>query len=117
MISEVRKKPHRNAQALTAVNGAASETAPTPDKLEKLGFTKRESEVLHWLIQGKRNCEISLILTANQRTVEKHVQNILGKLSVETRTGATFAILQKVADPGFIAGSSTDLLQKKTHKR
>ena len=113
MISEVRKKPHRNAQALTAVNGAASETAPTSDKLEKLGFTKRESEVL----QGKRNCEISVILTANQRTVEKHVQNILRKLSVETRTGATFAILRKVADPGFIARSSTELLQKKTHKR
>ena len=110
MTREIRKNHHRNARVLAAPNGTASQTAPTRDSLEQLGFTKRESEVLHWVVQGKRDFEISVILSAKQRTVEKHVQNILRKLGVETRTGAAFAILQKVADPSVI-------VQKGMHKR
>ena len=102
MTREIRKNHHRNARVLAAPNGTASQTAPTRDSLEQLGFTKRESEVLYWVVQGKRDCEISVILSAKQRTVEKHVQNILRKLGVETRTGAAFAILQKVAGPRIV---------------
>src|SRR5215471_9627555 len=117
MTSQIRKNHHQNARALTAPKGTASQTAPTHDNLEKLGFTKRQSEVLHWVIQGKRDSEISVILSAKQRTVEKHVQNILRKLGVETRTGAAFTIFQKLADPRIIARSQTDLFQKEMRKR
>jgi DNA-binding CsgD family transcriptional regulator len=56
--------------------------------LQTLGLTKREAEVLFWLSQGKRNSEIAEILEASSRTVGKHVERILGKLCVETRTAA-----------------------------
>jgi len=85
MPTEIRDNQYRSAEALTAP--AVSQTAPTPDRLKEFGFTIRESEVLHWVIEGKRDFEISVILSANRRTVEKHIENILRKLRVETRTG------------------------------
>jgi len=67
---------------------------PDPKPLQGLGLTKREAEVLLWLSQGKRNGEIALILGARSRTIGKHVERILGKLCVETRTAATNVALQ-----------------------
>ena len=57
-------------------------------QLEALGLTKREAEVLFWVSQGKRNSEIGLILGAQPRTITKHIEHILERLSVETRTAA-----------------------------
>jgi DNA-binding CsgD family transcriptional regulator len=48
----------------------------------------REGEVLEWVASGKRNGEIGSILNLSPRTVEKHVQHIMEKLGVETRTAA-----------------------------
>jgi DNA-binding CsgD family transcriptional regulator len=48
----------------------------------------REGEVLEWVTAGKRNGEIATILGLSRRTVEKHVQHIMKKLHVETRTAA-----------------------------
>jgi DNA-binding CsgD family transcriptional regulator len=56
--------------------------------LQTLGLTKREAEVLFWVSQGKRNSEIAQILDARSRTIGKHVERILSKLCVETRTAA-----------------------------
>ena len=50
-------------------------------------LTRRELEVVEWIVAGKRNDEIGKILECSPRTVQKHVQHILEKLSVETRTG------------------------------
>ena len=49
-------------------------------------LTKREIEVVAWIAEGKRNREIGQILGCSDRTVQKHIQHILEKLSVETRT-------------------------------
>ena len=51
-------------------------------------LSKRETEVLSWVIQGKRDSEIGVILEISSRTVEKHVGQILHKLRVENRTTA-----------------------------
>jgi len=56
--------------------------------LAALGFTPREREVMRWLIEGKRDREIAIILGLSARTVEKHVGHIFQKLNVETRTAA-----------------------------
>lgn len=50
-------------------------------------MTRRELEVVEWIVAGKRNHEIGKILGCSPRTVQKHVQHILEKLNVETRTG------------------------------
>ena len=60
-----------------------------PEKLCGLsGLTKRESEVLYWLAQGKTNKEIAEILGIGARTVNKHLEQIFSKLGVENRTSA-----------------------------
>lgn len=51
-------------------------------------LTPREREILHWVAEGKRDAEISLILRIAERTINQHVRAILRKLGVETRTGA-----------------------------
>jgi DNA-binding CsgD family transcriptional regulator len=51
-------------------------------------LTPREGEVVKWIAAGKRNDEIAAIFNRSPRTVQKHVQNILDKLGVETRTAA-----------------------------
>ncbi len=48
----------------------------------------REAEVLVWIAQGKGNYEIGVILSAQTRTICKHVEHILNKLNVENRTAA-----------------------------
>lgn len=49
-------------------------------------LTNRELEVVEWIAAGKRNSEIGEILGCSSHTVRKHVQHILEKLHVETRT-------------------------------
>jgi DNA-binding CsgD family transcriptional regulator len=53
-----------------------------------LSLSKRETEVFSWVVQGKRDSEIGVILAISSRTVEKHVGRILHKLRVENRTTA-----------------------------
>jgi DNA-binding CsgD family transcriptional regulator len=82
-------RAHANAKLFTALQKNAARTpAFSPAALHRAGFTPRESEVLQWLVEGKRNSEIALILGAKTRTIGKHVENILAKLGVETRTAA-----------------------------
>lgn len=70
------------------------EPRPQPDgqplaaAVELTTLTPREREILKWIAAGKRNSEIACILQVSNRTVEKHVENLLGKLNVETRTSA-----------------------------
>jgi len=55
---------------------------------EKLDLTKRESEVLTWISQGKTNWETAQILQMSPRTVNKHLEQIFKKLNVQNRTAA-----------------------------
>jgi DNA-binding CsgD family transcriptional regulator len=85
--------PHlRQAHA----NALSFERATAQDSLSTLAtevaLTMRESEVAHWLAQGKTNREIGLILNSSGRTVDKHVEHLLKKLRVENRTTAALSI-------------------------
>lgn len=55
-------------------------------KLRRL--TRRETDVLRWVAEGKTNAEIGIILDMSRRTVQKHLEHIFEKLGVETRTAA-----------------------------
>ncbi len=59
-----------------------------PDALRSLGLTRRETEVLAWVAEGKTSAEIASILGTGPRAVEKHLEHIYPKLGVETRTAA-----------------------------
>jgi DNA-binding CsgD family transcriptional regulator len=59
-----------------------------PDVLRALGLTRRETEVLAWVAEGKTSDEIATILGVGRRAIEKHLEHIYPKLGVETRTAA-----------------------------
>lgn len=65
------------------------------DTVASANLSRRESEVLGWLVEGKTNAEIASILSISVRTVEKHVEMIYRKLGVETRTGAMLRIFSQ----------------------
>ena len=112
------------AQPLTVIRGAArliftaadvrsqeqwmivlreeSDTARVQALMALFRLTQRESEVLHWVIQGKTNRDIGDILGMSPRTVNKHLEHVFEKLGVETRTAAaTLATnrMRAVPDP------------------
>ena len=62
-------------------------------------LTKREREVLQWTAAGKTAWEIGAILHISERTVNFHLQNLMGKLGVHNKTHAaakamTFGLIQ-----------------------
>ena len=72
--------PSRNGETAKINESASAYFEPTRS------LTKRELEVAEWIAAGKRNREIGEILGCSSRTVQKHVQHILDKLHLETRT-------------------------------
>ena len=62
---------------------------PGPAALLALGLTPRQAEVVYWVAQGKTNPEIGIILGASPRTIDKHMERIFERLSVENRASLT----------------------------
>jgi ATP/maltotriose-dependent transcriptional regulator MalT len=56
---------------------------------ESHGLSRRELEVLRLVAAGSTNREIAATLVLSEHTVARHVQNILRKLRVSSRTAAT----------------------------
>ena len=52
-------------------------------------LTARELQVLRLIASGRTNKEIADELCLSERTIDRHVSNILGKLDVPSRTAAT----------------------------
>lgn len=59
-------------------------------------LTKKEAEVLYWVIKGKTNKDIGDILNTSPRTVNKHLEHIFTKLGVETRTAAASMVSSRL---------------------
>jgi DNA-binding CsgD family transcriptional regulator len=51
-------------------------------------LTSREGEILDWIAAGRTTREIAQLLAVSPHTVRKHVENILAKLGVGTRSAA-----------------------------
>ena len=82
----------------SAGRGAKPLAAATPEALQKaLALTPREAEILSWVVQGKTNPEIGIILGIQLTTVKKHLESTFAKLGVENRTGAVTLALEKIS--------------------
>ena len=88
MQSQARKKISELSGALEAVQDKSDVGAFTQERMQTLGLTKREAEVMLWVAQGKSNSDIATILESSPRTVAKHIEHIFGKFNVESRTAA-----------------------------
>jgi DNA-binding CsgD family transcriptional regulator len=64
--------------------------------LELLGLTRREAEVLLWVVKDKSNAEIAKLLSCSAGTVKKHLEHIYSKLGVETRVAAVMEALKRL---------------------
>lgn len=51
-------------------------------------LSKKETEVLSWVEEGKTNWEVSIILGISERTVKFHLSNIFKKYQVSNRIQA-----------------------------
>ncbi len=58
------------------------------------GLTPREGQVLALLAQGLTNKEMAQRFSLSPRTVDTHVERVLAKLGVATRTRAVAAALR-----------------------
>lgn len=86
-------QPHlQQAFANAQVFSRFAERLPSLPETIDADLTERESQVTLWLAQGKTNREIALILNMRLRTVEKHVERVLGKLGAENRTSAALIL-------------------------
>ncbi len=66
------------------------------ERLQTLGLTEREAEVLHWICEGKQNPEIAQILGLSTHTVNHHVERILRKLGVDNRQKAIKVVQERL---------------------
>lgn len=80
--------PHLH-QALFKLNQDDADIQDSHNKIVKSSIlSHREKEILNWIMVGKSNWEISIILNISERTVKFHVSNILKKLDTVSRTHA-----------------------------
>jgi DNA-binding NarL/FixJ family response regulator len=88
------------AQSLAPELETTSEPNPLPDpvaepRAELLNLlTRRERDVLALLVQRLTNVEIAHALFVSPRTVETHVQSIIGKLGVKSRREAAVVAIR-----------------------
>lgn len=63
--------------------------------VRRCGLSRRETQVLDWVSQGRTNKEIAVILGLSPRTVQKHLEHMYKKLNVTTRTAAAGKLYHK----------------------
>ena len=95
LLAAVRTRLRRHQ---SAGRGTTPLAAATPEALQAaLSLTPREAEILSWVVQGKTNPEIGIILGIQLTTVKKHLESTFAKLGVENRTGAVTLALEKIS--------------------
>ncbi|MBI3755987.1 MAG: hypothetical protein HY265_07495 [Deltaproteobacteria bacterium] len=85
---------YRNVDAIPAIRRNVQVSAGAQARAID-NLTLKESEVLHWLAQGKGNAQIAIILNIAEDTVKKHLMRIYQKLGVENRIAAALMAVEK----------------------
>jgi len=77
-----------------------ADTSPEEDDPQAPRLTPRETEILRFVATGMSYREIADLLVVSHRTVQNHVQNILGKLQLHNRVQlARYAVAHGLVDP------------------
>ena len=80
-------------------------TARPPHQPPETPLTERELQVLELVSDGKQNKSIADELGVSEHTVKLHVHNVLTKLKVRNRTGATTWYVRQRDSPAIQGGS------------
>jgi predicted ATPase/DNA-binding CsgD family transcriptional regulator len=88
----MRNAKQNRASGADSVRGPSADSVPSEAASETSrrapSLTRREQEVLELMAFGLTNKEIALRLRLGRRTVETHINHVLGKLDVSSRTRA-----------------------------
>ena len=57
-------------------------------------LTEKQLEILQWLVFGKTNIEISMIMRHSETAIRQQVATIIAKLSVQNRVAAVVSGLK-----------------------
>jgi predicted ATPase/DNA-binding SARP family transcriptional activator/DNA-binding CsgD family transcriptional regulator len=82
--------------ALSGEKEPPPSAAPAPEGLPAV-LTRREQEVANFVARGLTNRHIAKELVVSERTVEKHVANILKKLGLHSREQVAASMIQRRA--------------------
>ena len=74
--------------SLTGMHAAASARRRSSAVPDVPNLTPREHEILSLVAQGRTSREIAMLLVVSPHTVRKHIEHILEKLEVRTRSAA-----------------------------
>ncbi len=66
------------------------------ERLQALGLSQREAEVMRWVCEGKKNSDIATRLDVTIHTVNRHMEHIFKKLSVDNRQKAIVAVIERL---------------------
>lgn len=109
-LEHPRARGQRVEVQLDHERGGAAHFTVRIEPLERLPYdmTKRELEVLTLLVAGLKNTEVAQRLTIGVRTAATHVDRVMAKMSVPSRTAAATIALDEgllvVPPPGGMQG-------------
>ena len=95
----MRPHPADDVQEAISASGRGSFQAP-PASLEALGLSRRQADVLAYLLQGMPNKIIAREMHLSIDTIKDHVAAVLRALGVSSRTQAVLAISQMSRSAG-----------------
>jgi DNA-binding NarL/FixJ family response regulator len=86
-------RPHHSGDVIDSATGAPHEAAQlSAAALDALGISRRQSEVLGYMLKGMPNKLIARELHISIETVKDHVAAVLKALKVSSRTQAVIAV-------------------------
>lgn len=65
-------------------NRKSNPGAPGEDLQSRASLTPRETQILHWVADGRTNKQIARLLSRSTRTVEYHRNRLMRKLDAHT---------------------------------
>jgi DNA-binding CsgD family transcriptional regulator len=86
-LANARQLAHARSQLRDSIN-------LDPASFTSAGFTPRESDVIHWLIEGKTNAEIALLLQLQLQTVKGHLTALFNKTGTGNRLALTLHLIE-----------------------
>ena len=95
----MRPHPIDDVEEMTATAGRGPYQAP-PASFEALGLSRRQADVLAYLLQGMPNKIIAREMHLSIDTIKDHVAAVLRALGVSSRTQAVLAISQMTQRAG-----------------
>jgi len=93
LYRELAKRNQELHELVARLTAQPAAPAPGDAALERL--TPREHEVLRCLAQGQTNAEIAAALVVSVATVKFHVEHIIAKLGVASRTQAALRAVER----------------------